>query len=508
MASADLAALEPTKPTLTVRPTKGDETVLSQEIVSEDEYDTGRERANRNAGKTKGHFFRWFDPEDGPLERRLLWKLDFYILAFACAGYIMFYIDRGILSNAYVSGMKKDLKLYGNELVQLNTVYRCGTSVSNIPATVLITKYRSQYIVPSLVLIWGVFTVMSFRAGSFGELVVYRLFVGLAEGPFFCSIEYVLGSWYRADEIVRRAGIFYISSSIGQIITGLLAARIYTDLDGALGHAGWRWMYLIGGLMALPIALFGIFTFPGTPNHGKRWVLTDEEFALAKERMVVAGRKEPVGFSWSLVRRFLGRWHFWLLVPWNVSWLMGFLSETQGVYTLWLKSHKAYNTAQVNRLTSVAPAIGVITIALFSFLADKYGPKSRLWIVGIVAVIGVIANMGFALYDHTSFAYKWFTYAESYTEVSLSSLQYSWANVICRDDAEERAFVVSAMLAVGSACDAWVPNVFFKTTDSPKWVNGHIFQAATMPVYFGLTATVYYFNKRAERRRSIKDNEG
>ena len=92
-----------------------------------------------------------------------------------------------------------------------------------------------------------------------------------------------------------------------------------------------------------------------------------------------------------------------------------------------------------------------------------------------------------------------FTYAESYTEVSLSSLQYSWANLICKDDAEERAFIVSAMLAVGSACDAWVPIVFFKTTDSPKWVNGHIFQAVTMPLYFGLTLAVFFAIRRAAK---------
>lgn len=156
---------------------------------------------------------------------------------------------------------------------------------------------------------------------------------------------------YSPDEIVRRAGIFYVASSIGQITTGLLAARVYTDLNGALGHEGWRWMYLIAGTMALPVAIFGIFTFPGTPNHGKRWILTDDEFDLAKERMVLCGRKEPQGFGWSAIKRFVGRWHFWLLVPWNVSWLMGFLSETQGVYTLWLKSHKAYSTPKVNELT-------------------------------------------------------------------------------------------------------------------------------------------------------------
>jgi hypothetical protein len=59
--------------------------------------------------------------------------------------------------------------------------------------------------------------------------------------------------------------------------------------------------------------------------------------------------------------------------------------------------------------------------------------------------------------------------------------------------------VVSAILAIGSACDAWVPNVFFKTTDSPKWAKGHIFQIATMPVYFGLALALYLAIRRMNK---------
>jgi len=56
-------------------------------------------------------------------------------------------------------------------------------------------------------------------------------------GAFFPSIHYVFGSWYRPDEIARRAGIFYVAAAIGTASTGFVAAGVYDGLDGVLGHA-------------------------------------------------------------------------------------------------------------------------------------------------------------------------------------------------------------------------------------------------------------------------------
>lgn len=41
---------------------------------------------NRN-WEARTSFFRWFHPDDGASERRVILKLDLYILAFACVGF-------------------------------------------------------------------------------------------------------------------------------------------------------------------------------------------------------------------------------------------------------------------------------------------------------------------------------------------------------------------------------------------------------------------------------------
>ena len=63
----------------------------------------------------------WGKPAATKLERRLLVKIDTVILSFCCLMYWVNYLDRMNLNNAYVSGMKEDLKFKGNQLNVINT---------------------------------------------------------------------------------------------------------------------------------------------------------------------------------------------------------------------------------------------------------------------------------------------------------------------------------------------------------------------------------------------------
>lgn len=68
-------------------------------------------------------WYQWFSPSDTPEERRLILKLDALIMIFVFLAYWAKVLDSSATSAAYVSGMKEDLKLFGNELNYLNTTY-------------------------------------------------------------------------------------------------------------------------------------------------------------------------------------------------------------------------------------------------------------------------------------------------------------------------------------------------------------------------------------------------
>lgn len=180
---------EPTKsPYVT---TKEDE--LSLDIDTNSDEEAARAAYVAGRGRVKRRWYQWYADTDTPAERKLLIKMDLLILSYAFLGFWTKYIDNGNLTNAYVSGMKEDLGFYGNEFVQLQTVYTVAYTVFMIPLTLLAAKYRN--VIPACDLMWGIFTLLQYRAQSFGELAAYRFFVGAFESVYFTSIHYTLGSW-------------------------------------------------------------------------------------------------------------------------------------------------------------------------------------------------------------------------------------------------------------------------------------------------------------------------
>jgi MFS family permease len=92
-----------------------------------------------------------------------------------------------------VSGLREDLNLHGNELVQLQTMYTVGAVVGQLPFAYFFTKFPMSWVIPFLDIMWGVFTLLQYRVTSFGELMAYRFFVGWFEAAFFPGMHYIFG---------------------------------------------------------------------------------------------------------------------------------------------------------------------------------------------------------------------------------------------------------------------------------------------------------------------------
>ncbi|EED80120.1 predicted protein [Postia placenta Mad-698-R] len=65
------------------------------------------------------------------------------------------------------------------------------------------TCYCSNQI-PLMEVIWSVLTMTLAASKNFSTLVAIRFFVGLAESTFYPSIQYVIGSWYKPEELVQQ----------------------------------------------------------------------------------------------------------------------------------------------------------------------------------------------------------------------------------------------------------------------------------------------------------------
>jgi hypothetical protein len=153
-----MSALDFDLVSVTLNPAIKDVDLITQEEEVSQETDSKEEegRAAYVAGRrrVKRRWYQWYADTDTPAERTLLIKMDLLILSYAFLGFWVKYIDNGNLTNAYVSGMKEDLGFYGNQFVQLQTVYTVAYTVFMIPLTLLAAKYRN--VIPACDLMWGV----------------------------------------------------------------------------------------------------------------------------------------------------------------------------------------------------------------------------------------------------------------------------------------------------------------------------------------------------------------
>lgn len=83
--------------------------------------------------KQRWRSYVWDTFDKPPAERKFLFKFDAIVLSLAALGYFIKYLDQININNAFVSGMKEDLALYGNQLNIMQTCWTIGYVLGEIP---------------------------------------------------------------------------------------------------------------------------------------------------------------------------------------------------------------------------------------------------------------------------------------------------------------------------------------------------------------------------------------
>ncbi|UZP36246.1 hypothetical protein NXS19_004062 [Fusarium pseudograminearum] len=139
-----------------------------------------------------------------PGERRLVQKIDFFILTFCCLSYFVNYLDRNNINNAYVSGMKDDLGFEGDQLNQIFTCFTVGYVIGQVPSNLSLQYVKPRIWFPLMMVLWGGLTMVTASVQSPKSIMVIRFFQGICEASTFVGTHYILGSWYTERELGKR----------------------------------------------------------------------------------------------------------------------------------------------------------------------------------------------------------------------------------------------------------------------------------------------------------------
>ncbi|KAJ5369187.1 major facilitator superfamily domain-containing protein, partial [Penicillium cataractarum] len=428
----------------------------------------------------KGYLWdTWELPRD---QRWLLFKLDAFVLTFASIGYFLKNLDLNNVNNAYLSGMEEDLEMYGNQLVTSTSVFTVGYVIGQIPCNLLLTRVSPRWVIPSLEVGWGIAVICMSSVKSYQALYALRFLVGIFESGFYPGIHYLLGSWYTPREIGKRAMIFWLAGSIGQLFSGFLQAAAYTNLNDVQGRAGWRWLFIIDGIITLPLAVAGYFFFPNLPQGGKKtWWITEEEHQLSVKRMQEIGRAGKEPWTKAKARRIFSSWHTYLLPLLYVVWNNGWPQVGMGY---WLKSFNAnpapvpgtsFSVAQINNLPLLTTGIFIIIAFIWGWLSDGPCRGSRWPFVYVGAVISIVfCALLRQMPLYSNIEGRKIVYWLSNIGLGAGPLILSWTNEICSDDTEKRALIVAMANDLAYVVQAVAPNFVWKTTDFPAAKKGYL----------------------------------
>ncbi|KIV93566.1 hypothetical protein PV10_04772 [Exophiala mesophila] len=473
---------------------------------------SSQEHVQKTTSTWKGYLWDTWDlPKE---ERWLLFKVDAFVLTFASIGYFLKNLDQYNVNNAFLSGMQEDLSMYGNQLVTSTSIWTVGYVIGQIPSNLLLTRLSPRIVIPTLELGWGVATIATSAVKSYKALYALRFLVGLFESGFYPGIHYLLGSWYTPRELGKRAMIFWLAGSMGQLFSGFLQAAAYTGLNGVHGRAGWRWLFIVDGIITLPLALAGYAFFPNLPQEdNKTWWTTQAEHELSVKRMNAIGRAGKEPWTWPKFKRVFLSWHPYVLPMLYVIWNNGGFQPAMG---FWLKSFNKepypvpgthFTIPQINYLPNVTIGVFIGMAFLWGWLSD--GPLRGRRYPFIYA--GAIINLIFAvvlrqmpLYDNIQG--RKVVYWLSQIGFGAGPLILSWINEICSADTEKRALLVAAGNDFAYVVQAVAPNFVWKTTDFPAARKGYTWSLVLqilLVLWTALIQILLWRDRRAEARRKV-----
>jgi MFS family permease len=163
------------------------------------------------------------------------------------------YVDRFALG-VVLQDIKIDLSLSDTQLGFMSGIaFALFYSIMGIPIARWADRGNRVTIISLTVTLWSVMVALCGMAGSFAQLLLIRVGVGVGEAGCVPSANSLMADYFCRAERPRAAAIYWMGTSLGVVIGYLLAGwlnQLY----------GWRVMFMLLGVPGLVLAALAGFT--------------------------------------------------------------------------------------------------------------------------------------------------------------------------------------------------------------------------------------------------------
>lgn len=421
------------------------------------------------------------DASQSATEKRLVRKLDFIFLPNACISIIMKKIDQTNYKAAYTAGMRDDLGLDGtNVLNWLDIYFTIAFAIFMVPSVLIMMRVRPSLWLPSLEVVWGVLTGLMAIANTPKPMYVLRWLIGMCEASAWPGTTVLLLSWYTPREMAKRQAIYLSSSYIGSMFTFAMQSAIHETLDGRSGLPGWRWLFIINGIMTVMSASISFYTIPDYPNNTRAHYLRPAEREIAKLRLKTLGKRtqsltaQPIGplllhagrimFSPEFALLFLA-YSPWAWAQWTNFYFNLFLDSLKNA-----DGSKRFSVSQVTSIPIGAYGISIASAIMFASLSDRLQMRWQLAIfVNCVQLFCTSVLAAWPASDDLKMA----AFLISFSTVINETLIMSWMGDTFKKYPTERAVIVAWAISLLSVGNASMPLALWPARQAPNYKYGY-----------------------------------
>ncbi|RCI16086.1 hypothetical protein L249_1837 [Ophiocordyceps polyrhachis-furcata BCC 54312] len=312
-----------------------------------------------------------FSPEQ---QRAIIRRVDRRLIGTIGLLYCVSIVDRTNMSVANVAGMGVELRLQGYRYNIANLVFFITYVILQPPSTLLVRKLGPRLHLSGLVLFWGaVMTGMGFVSG-FQQLVGLRVLL---------------------DEVGKRYSTFYLLSCAAASFSGILAFGLM-HMDGLAHLGGWRWIFVIEGILTCLLALASYWLLVDFPDSSRpSWRFLD-----GRQRQWVVDRIEAdradarvTAFQPVLFARAARDWRIWVygLVFFNTTTISYALAYTM---PLILVGSMGFSVGAAQCLVAPPYVFAGVVTWVSGWVSDRYRLRGPVIVFNMVVCLVGLPMMG------------------------------------------------------------------------------------------------------------------